>query len=130
MTKQRQKRGTFAGLIIVLLFAVLVALLAWQRQGIPTVEDVRKQERLKILADLNAENQKMLTQYRWIDKAKGVVGIPIDRAMDLVLADLKANKPHAAGPIATPAPAATPAPNAPQPAASPAAPAAPQGAKP
>jgi hypothetical protein len=130
MTEQRQKRGTFAGLIIVLLFAVLVALLAWQRQGIPTVEDVRKQERLKILADLNAENQKMLTQYRWIDKAKGVVGIPIDRAMDLVLADLKANKPHAAGPIATPAPAATPAPNAPQPAASPAAPAAPQGAKP
>jgi len=130
MTEQRPKRGTFAGLIIVLLFAVLVALLVWQRQGIPTVEDVRKQERLKILADLNAENQKILTQYRWIDKAKGVVGIPIDRAMDLVLADLKANKPHAAGPIATPAPAATPAPNAPQPAASPAAPAAPQGAKP
>jgi hypothetical protein len=130
MTEQRQKRGTFAGLTIVLLFAMLVALLVWQRQGIPTVEDVRKQERLKILADLNAENQKILTQYRWIDKAKGAVGIPIDRAMDLVLADLKANKPHAAGPIATPAPAATPAPNAPQPAASPAAPAAPQGAKP
>jgi hypothetical protein len=130
MTEQRQKRGTFTGLIIVLLFAVLVALLVWQRQGIPTVEDVRKQERLKILADLNAENQKILTQYRWIDKSKGIVGIPIDRAMDLVLADLKANKPHAAGPVATPAPAATPAPNAAQPAASPAAPAAPQAAKP
>jgi cell division protein FtsB len=130
MTEQRQKRGTFTGLIIVLLFAVLVVLLVWQRQGIPTVEDVRKQERLKILADLNAENQKILTQYRWIDKSKGIVGIPVDRAMDLVLADLKANKPHAAGPIATPAPAATPAPNVAQPAASPAAPAAPQGAKP
>ena len=130
MTEQRQKRGTFTGLIIVLLFAVLVALLVWQRQGIPTVEDVRKQERLKILADLNAENQKILTQYRWIDKSKGIVGIPIDRAMDLVLADLKANKPHAAGPIATPAPATTPAPKTAQPAASPAAPAAPQGAKP
>ena len=130
MTEQRQKRGTFTGAIIVLLFAVLVVLLVWQRQGIPTVEDVRKQERLKILADLNAENQKILTQYRWIDKSKGIVGIPIDRAMDLVLADLKANKPHAAGPIATPAPAATPAPNAAQPPASPAAPAAPQGAKP
>lgn len=130
MTEQRQKRGAFAGLIIVLLFAVLVVLLVWQRQGIPTVEDVKKQERLKILADLNAENQKVLTQYRWIDKSKGIVGIPIDRAMDLVLADLKTNKPHAAGPIATPAPAATPVPNAAQPAASPAAPAAPQGAKP
>jgi hypothetical protein len=130
MTEQRQKRGTFAGLIIVLLFALLVVLLVWQRQGIPTVEDVKKQERLKILADLNAENQKILTQYRWVDKSKGIVGIPIDRAMDLVLTDLKANKPHAAGPIATPAPAATPAANTAQPAASPAAPAAPQGAKP
>ena len=130
MTEQRQKRGAFAGLIIVLLFAVLVALLVWQRQGIPTVEDVRKEERLKILADLNAENQKILTQYRWIDKSKGIVGIPIDRAMNLVLADLNANKPHAAGPIATPAPAATPAPNAAQPPASPASPAGPQGAKP
>jgi hypothetical protein len=130
MTEQRQKRGTFAGLIIVLLFAVLVVLLVWQRQGIPTVEDVKKQERLKILADLNAENEKILTQYRWVDKSKGIVGIPIDRAMDLVLADLKTNKPHAAGPIATPAPAATPAPKTAQPAASPAAPAAPQGAKP
>jgi len=130
MSEQRQKRGTFAGLIIVLLFAVLVVLLVWQRQGIPTVEDVKKQGRLKILADLNAENEKILTQYRWVDKSKGIVGIPIDRAMDLVLADLKANKPHAAGPIATPAPAATPAPKTAQPAANPAVPAAPQGAKP
>ena len=130
MTEQRQKRGTVTGLIIVLLFTVLVALLVWQRQGIPTVEDVKKQGRLKILADLNAENEKILTQYRWVDKSKGIVGIPIDRAMDLVLADLKANKPHAAGPIATPAPAATPAPKTAQSAANPAVPAAPQGAKP
>src|ERR1700737_4474591 len=130
MTEQRPKKGTFTGLIIVLLFAVLVVLLVWQRQGIPTVEDVKKEKRLKTLADLNSENQKILTQYRWIDKAKGVVGIPVDRAMDLVLADLKANKPHAAGPVAIPAPAAPPAPNAPKPAPSPSAPAAPQGAKP
>ena len=41
--------------------------------------------RLKNLADLNSENQKLMTQYHWVDKSKGVVGIPIDRAMDQVL---------------------------------------------
>src|ERR1700737_5649427 len=112
MTEQRPKKGTFTGLIIVLLFAVLVVLLVWQRQGIPTVEDVKKEKRLKTLADLNSENQKILTQYRWIDKAKGVIGIPIERAMDLALVQLQSNKPHPAGPVNSPAasqPQGTPA---------------------
>jgi hypothetical protein len=98
------------GLVMILLFAVLAGFLVSQRASIPTVDEQTAQVRLKNLAELNAENQKALTQYHWIDKSKGVVGIPIDRAMDLVLADLQANKPHAAGPVNPPgAPAATPA---------------------
>jgi hypothetical protein len=46
------------------------------RQAIPTVDEDRKEQRLKILSDLNAENEKILSQYRWIDKSKGIVGIP------------------------------------------------------
>lgn len=57
------------------------------------------------------EVNKDLHTYGWVDKAKGVARIPIDRAMQLTLADLAAKKPTAAGPIATPAPAA-PAPSA------------------
>ena len=103
-----------AGLVMVLLFVGLATFLVAQRKNIPTVDEQTAEVRLKNLAELNAENQKILTQYHWVDKNKGVVGIPINRAMDLVVAQLQANKPHAAGPINPPAvapPAASPAPS-------------------
>ncbi len=33
------------------------------------------------------EQQVILTEYRWIDQEKGIVRIPVDRAMDLMLAE-------------------------------------------
>jgi hypothetical protein len=92
--------------VMVLLFLGLVALLVVQREHVQTHDDVQKEQRLKNLAQLNTENEKILTQYRWVDKAKGVVGIPIDRAMSLVLTELQSIQPHPAGPITTPPPAA------------------------
>src|SRR5947208_13018650 len=57
---------------------------------------------------------KELSCYAWVDKAKGVARIPIDRAMQLTMRDLASKKPTAANPIETPAstppPAASPAP--------------------
>jgi len=100
------------GVVMILLFVGLVALLAVQRGHVQTYDEARKEQRLKNLAELNAENEKILAQYHWVDKAKGVVGIPIDRAMNLVLTELQSIRPHAAGPIATPPPAASPSPGA------------------
>ena len=94
-----------AGLVMILLFVGLAIFLIVQRGTIPTVDEQAAQVRLKNLADLNAENQKVLNQYRWVDKNKGVVGIPINRAMDLIVAQLQTIKPHPAGPINPPAPA-------------------------
>jgi hypothetical protein len=121
MAEQRQKGKSPApmmitGLVMVLLFCGLVFFLVSQGQSIPNVEEVKAEGRLKNLADLNSENQKVLTQYRWVDKSKGVVGVPIDRAMELVVAELQSNKPHPAGPVAPPA---APPPAASPPAASP-----------
>jgi hypothetical protein len=105
---------------MIMLFSGFVIFLVSEGESIPNVEEVHAQTRLKNLADLNAENQKILTQYHWVDKSKGVVGVPIDRAMDLVLAELQSIKPHPAGPVSTPAPpppqgSPSPAPNAPKP---------------
>ena len=100
------------GLVMILLFVGLAIFLVSQRQNIPTVDEQTAEVRLKNLAELNAENQRVLSQYHWIDKNKGVVGIPINQAMDLVMAQLQANKPHAAGPINSPAPAPAASPTA------------------
>jgi hypothetical protein len=95
-------------LAALLVFAGLVWFVTYQRQSEASSEHQRSDERLKNLSDLNAENQKTLTSYRWIDKGKGIVGIPIDRAMRLEVADLAAIRPHAAGPITLPVPSPSP----------------------
>jgi hypothetical protein len=94
--------------VVLLVFAGLVWFVTYQRQSASASEHERRDLRLKNLSDLNTENQKTLTSYRWIDKGKGVVGIPIDRALELEIADLSANHPHSAGPINPPAPSPTP----------------------
>jgi hypothetical protein len=127
MAKHKEKARSstpiiVTGLVMVLLFCLFVIFLVSQGQSIPDVDEVKAQTRLKNLADLNVDNQKILTQYRWIDKSKGVVGIPIDRAMDLVLVQLQSNQPHPAGPVTPPAPpqaSPTPTPNQAAPAPAP-----------
>ena len=112
-------------LVMLGLFAGLVWIVFLQRQTIPVADVQTREERLKTLAALNADNQKILTTYHWVDKSKGVVGLPINRAMQVVLKDLSANHPHPAGPInppaASPSPSPVASPSASEPSASPAA---------
>ena len=73
--------------------AVLILLLAalWINSS-PDVteaaEAARSAERLKILSELQAADQAQLTTYSWNDRAKGIVHIPIAKAMELVLPSL------------------------------------------
>jgi len=39
------------------------------------------------LQQIRAEQLDLLGSYRWVDREQGIVGIPIDRAMDLVIAE-------------------------------------------
>jgi hypothetical protein len=38
-----------------------------------------------LLASLRAEEQKTLTTYGWVDQSKGIVRIPLDRAMEKLI---------------------------------------------
>jgi hypothetical protein len=53
-------------------------------------EDQQRDLRLDRLAKLQKADHEKLTGYGWADKAKGIVHIPIEQAMTLTLADLKA----------------------------------------
>lgn len=108
------------GMILLLLFVLAVKLLT----GLAPAPDdaARAAERAKAYADLQAENAKKLETYAWADKAKGAVQIPIERAMELAIAELNSKQPAPAGPIATPAPSPEASPVAsPSPAVTPAA---------
>jgi hypothetical protein len=118
----RAPLSTWLGIVcLFVLFGIIVLAVIGPSPRTSDYEEARAKKRMEKLKALQEENQKDLTTYAWVDKNKGVARIPIDRAMEVTVADLAQKKPAAAGPIATPATQAAPA------AASPA-PAAPQGA--
>ena len=118
---------------IVLLFAlfgiIVLAIIGPMPRG-SDYEEKRAKKRMEQLKTVREDVEKALNTYAWIDKNKGVVQIPISRAMELTVASLAKQKPAPAGPIATPqaqspasatsaAPVASPKPGAAQTAASP-----------
>ena len=105
------------------LFGVIVLAIIGPSPRGDDYEQKRAKAREEKLKTLHEEETKALGTYGWIDKNKAVARLPIDRAMQLAVAELASKKPTAAGPIATPAPQASPAPApaspTPAPAASP-----------
>jgi len=114
---------------IVLLFAlfgvIVLAIIGPAPRG-DSYEQTRVKKRLDGLKTLREQDAQALTTYAWVDKSKGVARIPIERSMELMVAQLAQKRPAPAGPIATPSPpAAASAPASPAaPATSPAVPAA------
>jgi hypothetical protein len=90
---------------IVLLFAlfgaIVLAIIGPAPRG-SDYEETRAKKRMENLKTLREEADKALTTYGWIDKNKGLARIPIERAMELTVAELAKQKPARAGPIATP----------------------------
>jgi hypothetical protein len=85
----------FGGILLLLVISPLVMIAAFPT----TLADVRRvltveppQPRLQTdpsedLVQFRAEEQKRLNDYYWIDKKKGIVHIPIERAMKEVAAE-------------------------------------------
>jgi hypothetical protein len=129
----RAPLSTWLGVVLLfVLFGVIVLAVIGPMPRGSDYEEVRAKKRLEKLKTVREDAQKALNTYAWIDKNKGVVQIPISRAMELTVADLAKQKPAPAGPIATPqvqspapatsaAPAASPKGGAAQTAASPSA---------
>lgn len=53
----------------------------------PDLTAARAAERAKNLKDLRADENKALTEYAWQNKDKGFVRVPVDRAIELTLAE-------------------------------------------
>ena len=70
--------GTF------LIMAFLVSLMH-SSTAPAALNEARSQERLKNLTDFRAANEPLLTEYQWQDQSKGLVRIPVNRAMELFL---------------------------------------------
>lgn len=123
--------GAWLGIVLLFLFfGIFVLVLVAATPHGDTYEAKRARAREEKLKTARQDAAKELSSFAWVDKNKGVARIPIDRAMQLTLADLASKKPAPANPIETPGQSPSPSP-APQPAASPgASPGAPPAAAP
>jgi hypothetical protein len=98
--------STWLGIVLLfILFGVIVLAVIGPSPRGSDYEQARAKKRMERLKTLREENEKDLTTYAWVDKNKGVARIPINRAMELEVAELAQRKPAPAGPIATPPPA-------------------------
>ncbi|MGI8957233.1 MAG: hypothetical protein ACR2II_10020 [Chthoniobacterales bacterium] len=94
--------------VLFVFFGAIVAITFGAMHRGSVYEDERAKTRTEKLKTAREEWNAKLNHYGWVDKDKGVAHIPIDRAMQIELADLQSKKPAPAGPIATPAPEAQP----------------------
>lgn len=92
------------GLAVLALFLGLTYFFVGNLHSTIYPEDAARDEvRVKNLSDLRAENEIKLNTYAWVDRSKGKVQIPIQSAMNLVVAELSSKKPQPAYPIVDPA---------------------------
>lgn len=102
--------GAWFGIVVLFFaFGLIVAVLIRVSPHGNELEAKRAAARSEKLAKLREDSDKALHGYAWVDKAKGTARIPIERAMELTVADLSQKQPEPAGPIETPSPAAAPA---------------------
>lgn len=79
--------GCFAAFAIILTIAYL------PKRPEPLPEGTKTPaERVALLAELRANEQHQSTSYGWVDQSKGVVRLPIDRAIELTIAEANAKK--------------------------------------
>jgi hypothetical protein len=118
--RSRAPFSTWLGIVLLLaLFGIIVLAVIGPAPRGSDYEETRAKKRLENLKKLREQTEDTLNSYAWVDKNKGIARIPVDRAMELTIAELAQQRPAAAGPIATPQPQATAAPGSPSPAGSP-----------
>src|SRR5256885_3637445 len=124
----RAPLSTWFGIVLLFaLFGVIVIAVIGPIPRNSDYEQTRAKKRIENLKTVREDAEKALNTYAWVDKNKGVVRIPISRAMELTTTDLSKQKPVPAGansspPSPSPAPTTSPAP-APSPQTTPAPPA-------
>lgn len=84
--------------VIVAIFAIFGIILAIayvpQRASltISSTSETTPEQRAATLAEMRAREKSASTTYGWVDQTKGVVRLPIDRAVELTIQELNKNR--------------------------------------
>ena len=76
--------GTLVGTLVIFVFLAILLIVYPDTPTTPAAPDAETPE--AILEDVRTRDRETLNSYGWVDREKGVVRIPADRAMELWLA--------------------------------------------
>ena len=101
--------------IAALLFGILVAIVKFT-VPVPAIDADRAAVRAKDLSEIRATVAQSLDTAGWVDQSRGIVRLPIDTAMQMLIgknaADINADLAARAAKAAAPAPKVAPQPSA------------------
>jgi hypothetical protein len=101
LNQPRAVFSTWLGFVLLFVFfGLLVAVVFGMMPHNDAFEEKRANGRIEKLKAAREEGSKALNGYAVVDKAKGTVRLPIDRAIELTAAELATKQPAPANPIA------------------------------
>ena len=77
------------GWIGVFLIFVLIVAITYLRNPASSQSEEDNEARASILADVEAEQTRLVNATEWVNRPEGIVRIPVDRAMDIVVKELR-----------------------------------------
>lgn len=80
------------GWVGVFLVFVLVVALTYLRDPAASQEARNIVDRMKIRNDVRAEQAKLVNDYQWVNEPEGVIRVPVARAMEITVEELKAEQ--------------------------------------
>ena len=79
--------GIISAILLFVIIVMLQALFYWAEQG--ELEKKVFSQPYQALQQLDANQIELLNSYGWVSEKDGVVHLPIDRAMELVAAEME-----------------------------------------
>lgn len=79
---------------VILLFGLVVAVAYFPNRA-QSIEARQAEQRHAIRSAVIADQHRVKTTYEWVNREQGVVRIPIDRAMQITLRELRAQQASA-----------------------------------
>ena len=97
MSDLAPKSGFFVTAVAViggfLIFVLILVIAYLPNKPAPLPEGTKTpEERAAILSELRAKETAAATSYGWVDQTKGVVRLPLERAMQLTIEELQQKK--------------------------------------
>jgi len=76
---------------VILVFLLVVAVAYLPNQAVPQ-EEKNAEIRLQIRNEVQVEQARLLNSYEWVNQAEGVVRIPVERAIEISVEELRAKQ--------------------------------------